>query len=336
MASRRPTVLDVAKVAVVSPSTVSRCLRGGGYVSEDVRRRVAEAVEFLQYEPNDIARSLRGDRTNSIGAVFPQIANPYFSRCVQKIELEATRQGYSVILLTHQEDPERQSRQLAVLRRARIDGVILTAAPGTDMAALRREIADIPVVALDRPLWDDADVIMLQHRRAAFQATLHLLGHGLRHIACVTANPAVYSFQERIDGYTQAMQESGRQPTIIAAPDYNELEAKIRAAVLARPAMEAVLTLSNMATVSVLKAVQSVAGKRRRPLALIGFDDVDLATLVQPSLTVMVQPTEQMAHDSVELLFSRITKSGPADVRRIESEGTLICRQSCGCLLARG
>lgn len=335
MASRRPTVLDVAKVAAVSPSTVSRCLRGGGYVSEDVRRRVAEAVEFLHYEPNDIARSLRGDRTNSIGAVFPQIANPFFSRCVQKIELEATRQGYSVILLTHQEDPERQSRQLAVLRRARIDGVILTAAPGTNMDALRREIADIPIVALDRPLWHDADVIMLQHRRAAFQATLHLLGHDLRHVACVTANPSVYSFKERIDGYTQAMQESGRQPTVIAAPDYNELEAKIRAAVLAKPAIDAVLTLSNMATVSALKAVQSAAGKRRRPLALIGFDDVDLATLVQPSLTVMVQPTEQMAHDSVELLFSRISNSGPPDVRRIQSEGILICRQSCGCLHAR-
>ena len=334
MTSRRPTVLDVAKVAAVSPSTVSRCLRGGGYVSDDVRRRVTEAVQFLRYEPNDIARSLRGDRTNSIGAIIPQIANPYFSRCVQKIEHEATRQGSSVILLTHQEDPERQSRQLAVLRRARIDGVILTAAPGTNMDSLKQEIADIPVVALDRPLWDEADVIMLQHRKAAFQATRHLLGHGLSKIACVTANPSIYSFRERINGYKQAMRQDGQQPNVISAPDYGELEQAIDEALRTRPAIEAVLSLSNMATVSVLRAVQPYAKKRRRPLPLIGFDDVDLATLVSPSLTVMVQPTEQMAHDSVELLFNRINKSGSSDVRRIESEGTLICRQSCGCVLA--
>ena len=334
LASRRPTVLDVAKVAAVSPSTVSRCLRGGGYVSDDVRQRVTKAVQLLQYEPNDIARSLRGDRTNSIGAIIPQIANPYFSRCVQKIELEATRQGSSVILLTHQEDPERQSRQLAVLRRARIDGVILTAAPGSDMDALRQEVADIPIVALDRPLWAEADVIMLQHREAAFQATLHLLGHNLSKIACVTANPSIYSFRERIDGYKQAMRQSGLKPNVISAPDYNELEKSIREALLARTAIDAVLSLSNMATVSALRAMQSSAKTRRRPLPLIGFDDVDLATLVTPSLTVMVQPTEQMAHDSVELLFSKINKSGSTEVQRIESEGTLIRRQSCGCVPA--
>lgn len=291
-----------------------------------------EAVKILQYEPNDIARSLRGDRTNSIGAIIPQIANPYFSRCVQKIELEATRQGSSVILLTHQEDPARQSSQLAVLRRAHVDGIILTAAPGSDMDSLRQEVADIPIVALDRPLWDEADVIMLQHREAGFQATLHLLGHNLRRIACVTANPSIYSFRERINGYKQAMRRSGQMANVISAPDYDELEEAIHEALLARPAVEGLLSLSNMATVSALKAVRRSAGKRRQPVRLIGFDDVDLATLVSPSLTVMVQPTEQMAHDCVELLFEKINKNGSGVVQRIPSEGTLICRQSCGCV----
>jgi len=332
LASRKPTVLDVAKMASVSPSTVSRCLRGGNYVSDDVLRRVTEAVRLLQYEPNDIARSLRGDRTNSVGAIFPQIANPYFSRCVQQIELEATRQGSSVILLTHQEDPERQSRQLAVLRRARTDGVILTAAPGSNMDTLKQEVGDMPIVALDRPLWDEADVIMLRHREAARQATLHLLGHGLTNIVCVTANPSIYSFRERISGYKQAMKESGQKPNVISALDYNALEEAIREALRFRPGVEAVLSLSNMATVSALKAARSPSRKRTRQLALIGFDDADLATFVIPALTVMVQPTEEMAHESVELLFNRINRNGSHAVQRILSEGRLIRRESCGCV----
>ena len=321
-------------MASVAPSTVSRCLRGGSYVSDDVRQRVTEAVRILQYEPNEIARSLRGDRTNSIGVVFPQIANPYFSRCIQQIELEATRQGSSVILLTHQEDPERQSKQLAVLRRARADGIILTAASGSDMEKLRQEVGDVPIVALDRPLWDEADVIMLQHREAAREATLHLLEHGFRKISCATANPSIYSFRERIHGYKQAMQTAGQKPNVIFAPNYTTLEDAIRPAFESRARPEAVLSLSSMATVSVLKAAQSTLTTAKRPIALIGFDDNDLATFVSPAITVMVQPTEQMAHDSVELLFKRINGSTALQVQRIQFEGTLIRRESCGCVLA--
>ena len=217
---------------------MSRCLRGGPYVSEEVRQRIMDAVHSLGYEPNEVARSLRGGRTKSIGVVFPQIANPYFSRCVQEIELEATRQGLSVILLTHQEDPDRQSKQLSVLRRSRADGVILVAAPGSDMERLRRELGSMPVVALDRPLWDEADVVMLLHVEAAQLATRHLLEHGLHEIACVTANPSVYSFQERIHGYEQAMRKAGEKSTVIAAATMGLFRRRCGKALLRRRSLE--------------------------------------------------------------------------------------------------
>ena len=328
MSSRRPTVLDVASLAGVAPSTVSRCLRGGSYVSADVRRRVSEAVKHLKYEPNHVARSLRGARTNSIGAVFPQIANPFFSRCVQQIEREATRQGSSVILLTHQEDPQRQSEQLSVLRRARADGVILAAAPGSDMETLREELGQMPVVALDRTLWEDADVITLDHREAARQATVHLLDHGYTQIDCVTANPTVYSFHQRILGYKQAMQAAGLKPKVFTSPDYAVLETVIRNAIHVAPGLNALLSLSNMATIAALKAMRS----EHRKIALIGFDDVDLATLVSPTITVMVQPTEQMAHDSVELLFRKINGDLSRATACTQSMGYLVRRESCGCV----
>lgn len=328
MSSQRPTVLDVASLAGVAPSTVSRCLRGGSYVSTDVRQRVAAAVKLLKYEPNHVAQSLRGARTNSIGAVFPQIANPFFSRCVQQIEREATRQGSSVILLTHQEDPQRQSEQLSVLRRARADGLILAAAPDSDMQKLREELGEMPIVALDRTLWADADVITLDHREAARQATVHLLEHGYTQIDCVTANPTVYSFHQRILGYNQAMQTAGLMPKVITSSDYAELETVVRDAIHIAPGLNALLSLSSMATIAALKAMRL----EQRRIALIGFDDVDLSTLVSPSITVMVQPTEQMAHDSVELLFRKINGDPERSSTRIQSMGCLVRRESCGCV----
>jgi LacI family transcriptional regulator len=332
MSSRKPTVLDVAKVANVGASTVSRCLRGGPYVSEEVRQRIMDAVHQLGYEPNEVARSLRGGRTKSIGVIFPQIANPYFSRCVQEIELEATRQGSSVILLTHQEDPERQSRQLAVLRRSRADGVILVVAPDSDMDKLRHELGGMPVVALDRPLWEGADVVMLRHVDAAKLATQHLLEHGIEEIACVTANPSVFSFQERMQGYEQAMQAAGRKATVIATADYGALQTAVRKRLIRRPRLGALFALSSMATVSAIKAIREVQAEHPREIALIGFDDVDLASLVQPPISVVVQPTDLMARESVRLLFRRISADAPLAVQRIELYAELVRRNSCGCL----
>lgn len=318
-------------MAGVAPSTVSRCLREGNYVSENARRRVADAVARLKYEPNEIARSLRGSRSNSIGVIFPQITNAFFSRCIQEIEREATQQGSSVILLTHQEDPERQSRQLALLRRARTDGVILAAAPDSNMDNLRAELGHMPVVALDRTLWEGADVVMLQHRSIAREATQHLIDHGYQQIACVTTNPSIYSFRERILGYEEAMREAGLQSRLLAAPDEEMLRTALDGSFQQHRKPEALFTLSNLATFVAMKAIREIGRRDDCDVALIGFDDVDLATLVSPALTVVVQPTERMAHDSVRILFRKINGGDAEGEICPPFIGRLICRESCGC-----
>jgi len=291
-----------------------------------------EAVRSLGYEPNEVARSLRGGRTNLIGVIFPQIVNPYFSRCVQQIELETTRFGASVILLTHQEDPVKQSRQLEVLRRSQCDGVILTAAPNSDPVKLKRELGTMPVVALDRPIWDDGDVVMLQHRQAAREATLHLLEHGIKEIACATTDPNIYSFQERILGYEEVMRQAGQKSHVIVAGDYGALQDAVHASLLEPPRLGGLIALSNMATVSAMLAIREIHQIQPPKVALIGFDDVDLAILVEPAITVMVQPVDRMARETVNLLFRLIGSGRDLPPQRIMPEAELIRRNSCGCL----
>lgn len=332
MKSPRPTVLDVARLAGVGASTVSRCLRGGPHVRPEVRERIVRAIAELGYEPNEVARSLRGGRTNTIGVVFPHIANSFFSRCIQQIELEATRRGWTVMLLSHQESVAQQSKQLAVLRRSRVDGVILTPAPGTDPEQVRKELHGMPVVALDRPLWAGVDQVMLENRKAAELATRHLLDHGYREIACATASPEIYSFVERIAGYRAAMAKAGLAQELIVADDYPTLRAMAGETLRRRPNLRAIISLSNMATFAVVQAIRDVKQESAREIAMIGFDDVDFATLVEPAITVIRQPTEAFGHEAVRLLIERLTQTAaePAQQRSLPAE--LVVRASCGCV----
>jgi LacI family transcriptional regulator len=332
MKSPRPTVLDVARLAGVGASTVSRCLRGGPHVRPEVRERIVRAIAELGYEPNEVARSLRGGRTNTLGVVFPHIANSFFSRCIQQIELEATRQGWTVMLLSHQESVAQQSKQLAVLRRSRVDGVILTPAPGTDPEQVRKELHGMPIVALDRPLWTSVDQVLLENRKAAELATRHLLDHGYREIACATASPEIYSFVERIAGYRAAMAKAGLAQELIVADDYPTLRAMAGETLRRRPNLRAIISLSNMATFAVVQAIRDVKQESEREIAMIGFDDVDFATLVEPAITVIRQPTEAFGHEAVRLLIERLTQTAaePAQQRSLPAE--LVVRASCGCV----
>ncbi|SNT38278.1 transcriptional regulator, LacI family [Granulicella rosea] len=331
MRSSRPTVLDVARLAGVGASTVSRCLRGGPHLRPEVQERILRAIAELGYEPNEVARSLRGGRTNTIGVVFPHIANTFFSLCIQQIEQEATRRGWTVMLLSHQESVAQQSKQLAVLRRSRVDGVILTPAPGSDPEQVRKELHGMPVVALDRPLWTGVDHVMLRNREAAEMATQHLLGHGYGEIACATASPEIYSFVERIAGYRAAMARAGLGDELILAEDYTRLRAAAGEALRRRPTLRAIISLSNMATFAVVQAIRDVKHEGEREVAMIGFDDVDFATLVEPAITVVRQPTEAFGHEAVALLVQRLTEEAATPLQQRLLAAELVVRASCGC-----
>lgn len=333
MIQRAPTVLDVAAAAGVGASTVSRCLHGGRNVSPLVYKRVLEAAKRLGYVPNAVARSLRSQRTHTIGVVFPQITNAFFSRSVQEIESAATAQGWSVVLLTHQECSKNQSTQLANLYRLRTDGVILTPAPDSNLEQVRRELAGRPVVALDRPLWKGADTVTLENRKASAAATRHLIEHGYRRIACVTANPGIYTFQRRIQGYQQAMRSAGLPGELILAADYSALRPAIHQALDRKRFPEALLSLSNMATFVVVEELQSARNRRERQTALIGFDDFDFATLLEPPISVVQQPTKALAIESIRLLLRRIGEPAnqPTRTEMVHFPGELVLRRSCGC-----
>jgi len=327
---KRVTVTDVAQMARVGASTVSRFLRGVT-VRPKVAERVAHAVKKLGYEPDESARALRSGRSRTIGVILPKVSNVFFSQSVQLMEEEARQRGCTVILLTHEDRLTEQLAHLATLRRYRADGVILTATHGTTARGIRAVFPDVPVVAFDHYISSSFDSVLLNNREAAHMATEHLLGHGYASVACVTGRPEVYSFQERMAGYSEAMIAHARSSWLITAPDYGQLRSVLSEVLQSEKRPAALLPLSDFATRSVLTLYKELSFKSADCLPILGFDDPDFASLVEPPLTVIRQPVVDLVRNAMSLLFSRIDGSAPRKTRTILLAGELILRRSCGC-----
>ncbi len=327
---KRATVIDVAALAGVGASTVSRYLRDVR-VKPAAAKRIREAVETLGYELDETARALRIGRTRTIGVILPKISNVFFSQAMQLIEEDARQRGCTVIPLTHQDRMSQQQDNLAKLRRFRADGVIITSAPGTVAAEVQAALPHVPIVAFDSFLASDIDSVLLRNREAARMGTEHLLGHGYKNIACVTGKPEIYSFKERITGYKEAMASRHLTPTIITAQDYDQLRFVLGVALQGKKRPTALLSLSDFATLNVLMTFRELGLKPADRLPIIGFDDFGFAPLVDPPLTVIRQPIDTMVHYALNMLFSRIEGSGSKEPQSISLPGELICRRSCGC-----
>jgi LacI family transcriptional regulator len=331
MATKRPTVMDVAKLAHVGGSTVSRFLRGIP-VRPGVAERIAEAVKELGYEPDETARALRAGRSRTIGVILPKISNVFFSQAMQLIEEQVRQRGCTVILLTHQDRLTHQFEHLATLKRYRADGLIMTCASGTTIEGVRGVLPELPIVAFDSFFSQQVDSVLLRNREAARLATEHLLGHGYTRIACVTGKPEVFSFTERAAGYKEAMDAQKLETRLITAPDYDQLRFVLGSAIRSKNRPDALLSLSDFATLNVMTTFEELGLSQHERLPLIGFDDFGFAPLVDPPLTVIRQPIEKMVRYALNALFRRIDAETAEDPQTIALPGELITRRSCGCL----
>jgi DNA-binding LacI/PurR family transcriptional regulator len=331
---KRPTVNDVAREAGVGASTVSRYVRGAKSVSADVAQRIELAVAKLRYEPNALARGLRVGRTRTIGVLFPHVSNIFYADALRAIEDEAQHHGFTVLLLTHGEDNRLQASQLIALKQHQTDGLLLIAAAGTQPDEVRQLVGSTPLVALDRSLGDEWDSVMLDNLKAGRQATEHLLAQGHRNIVAVTTAKDLSTLKQRFAGYAAALAAAGAAPSLVTFISPKQLEDDLAARFEDKtdktgPAT-AVLALSYSIAVGVLHAMKRT-GLSLRETGFIAIDDIEFATLMDPALTTISQPADQLARMAFQRLHHRIL--GETD-RTIHAklDGELIVRESHGCV----
>jgi LacI family transcriptional regulator len=333
-----PTLEEVARLAGVGTTTVSRVINGGERVSPRTLEKVRQVIDMLGYRPNQAARVLKGARTRTIGLIIPSIADPFFSSVAETAQAIARANDSLLIVTATGNDPLAVIDNLNVLVSHRVDGLLIAPA-STRSQALSQLLAriPIPVVAIDRPIHDSSvSSILTDNFEGSRSAVQHLIGHGRRHVACLTGETTLFTIQQRIRGYRAAVAAAGLPETLnTSIRDYRSAEYAISNLLAAPNPPDAFFTLKNSATIYAFEVLQKLGIAIPGQVALLGFDDFELAATVRPTISVVRQPIEEIGRAAAELLFEQLGAGRKAArTRRITLETQLIRRASCGCIPA--
>jgi LacI family transcriptional regulator len=247
-----------------------------------------------------------------------------------------------LIVTTTQNDPQAEIESLDVLIRHRTDGLLI--APANSQGSALHDLLTrlvIPVVAIDRPVFDSSIAsVVADNFQGAHVATCHLIEHGYKRIVCLTGESTLYTIRERINGYRDAIEAAGL-PCLLntSVKDYKSAEDAIKSLLFNTNPPDAIFALKNSTTIYAFEVLQKLNVSIPDTIALLGFDDFELASTVRPSISVMQQPVEEMARLAAELLFKQLLHAGKGilhvrseQTETIKLETRLIRRSSCGCI----
>lgn len=326
MDNSRPTMKDVAREAGVSLKTVSRVVNGESSVAPQTEQRVREVIEKLRFRRNDSARLLRTGQAATVGLVMEDIGDPFYSALSRGVESVARARGSLLLSGSSDADPATEHKLALTLCAGRVDGLIMVPT-GDDHSYLQSEItAGVPVVFADRPPGGiDADTVLTDNAGGAREATAHLIAGGHRRIGYLGDNPAIFTARERHRGFLEAMDAAG-QPVAAAwvamgSLTMDKVRADLARMIEAPAPVTALICGNNRITVLALHALASLDV----PLAMIGFDDLELADLLR--VTVVAQDAAELGRRAAGLLFSRMD-GDPAPPRRIVVPTRLVERGS--------
>jgi LacI family transcriptional regulator len=330
------TIREVARRAKVSVGTVSNVLAGSGTVRPELRLRVEQAMNDLDYQPNQIARSLKTRQTKTLGTVVSDITNPFFPQLIRGAEDAALERGYLLITLNTDDQPERERRALSLLRSRKVDGILLVTAPepGGRAHIAAAQQSGTPIVFLDRvPAGIPGDSVSVDSRKGARMCMHHLLARGHRRIGLLAGSEMLQPALDRLEAYCEVMRTLGVEAdeSLIRRGDFR-LESGYRLTkemMLEDRPPTAIFASNAMMGFGALKALQELGLECPRDVSLAMFDDIPFADVIHPRLTVVAQPVYEMGRRGAELLIARVEGTETsADPVRIELVPELIVRES--------
>jgi len=349
--TQTPRIKDIAEQLGVSMASVSRALNDKPGVADDLRRRVLELAAELDFRPNMAARSLNGARTGAVAFVvhqhgFPFTSDPFYFVILRAVERALSKDGYHVMMATVDEREDGRVDDIRLVSERRVDGVILA---GPDLSAsltLSAIQRGLPVVLVDNVLErTPSDSVVCDNRDGARAAVEHLLSHGHERIAFVGGPAAWLSTRERQGGYEDAMREA-QLPTLVmhepatsiatgiaagrklfGTPDSPDPSAPLREG-SARPS--AVFAVNDAVALGVIRAARDAGLRVPHDLAVVGFDDIDMAEVADPPLTTIRIAKDLMGELAARQLLELIHTERKLPVKSVVAT-TLIVRGSCGC-----
>lgn len=327
-------IIDVARRAGVSSATVSRVLSNKPHVRPEMQERVWEAVEELGYRPNRVARSLRVQKSNTIGLIISDIQNPFFTSIVRAVEDTAQKEGFSIFLCNSDENPEKEKMYLNLMHDEHVAGIIVS--PTRETEGPYESLLDngVPIVTLDRRITGaKTDTVLINNVDAASQLVTHLISDGHCRVGAVVGPSDITTGRERLEGYVQALKQHDLEvlPELIIQVLHKEkegFEATTKLLALPQPP-DAIFAGNNLLAVGALKAIRAQGLRIPDDVALASFDEMTWTSLIEPGLTVVRQPTYDLGRTATELLLQRL-KEPERTPREVVLKGELVIRGSCG------
>ena len=321
-----PTLDEVAVRAGVSRATVSRVINDSPRVSPEAREAVLSAVAELRYVPNRMARSLVTRRTDTVALVLSEpdtrlFSDPFFARIVRGLSAALGRTDINLVLLTAG-DAREQEKVGRFVRQGHVDGVILMSLHSDDLLPDVLAEAGVPLVLCGRPL-DDRPVsyVDADNLGGARVATEHLLGLGRRRVVTISGRADMVAGRDRLTGWREVLTGAGLDagPALVAEGDFTEAGgARAMAQLLDRvPDLDAVFAASDPMAVGALRVLRAAGRRVPEDVAVVGFDDADVAQTCDPPLTTVAQPLADMTQQMAELLMAQVDQTTDTVERRV-------------------
>lgn len=335
---KRVLLKDIASKVGVSVALVSYVLNGQEKekrVGAEVVKKIWQVAKELNYQPNQIARSLRMKSTMTIGLIVADIANPFFGHMARILENEVANHGYTLVFGSSEENKNKSASLINTLLNRQVDGFIIIPAEDSDEQIQNLIRKNIPLVLVDRYFPEiNTSHVVLDNYQATFDATMQLINDGYKDISMVAYKSSLIHMKERIRGYKEAMETSHLAENIkVSEIRYEhcreDMEDTFREFLVENKNTHAFLFATNALSISGLYCIQKNCLKIPGDIAFIGFDGGESFDLFSPPLSFVQQPLEEMAKEAFSVLLSLI--NGSRKITQIRLSPTLIIRKSNVC-----
>jgi LacI family transcriptional regulator len=332
----RPTIVDVARAARVSPATASNVLTGSRATGVASKQRVLDAATALGYRPNALASGLRRKKSRLVGVLVPDVTNVFFAAVVHRLEEKASAAGYEIALITSNEEQAQERSRIQALIARQIDGLVVIPCSDQSLPGSLGQAAQRlpPMVMLDRGFDSPGyDAVAVDNEAGARAAAEHLLGFGHRNIAVLAPRLELANIRERIDGFRHALSAAGCERSeriIVGGTTLEGLRGAIEQELRRSDRPSAIIAMSNVAVLGAVKAIRALDMEMPADISLVGFDDCDWMTVLRPYVTAVAQPIDEMADAAWACLAGRLSGETSTEPAKLRFPCTLRVRESTG------
>jgi LacI family transcriptional regulator len=329
------TIYDISKALNISASTVSRGLNNNPKVRKEVRRKIFQVADELGYQPNKFASSLRLKRTRSLGVVIPRIDSHFMSTVISGMEKVAKQKGYQLLISQSEESLSLEAENILALFNSRVDGFLVSLSSETNNLDHFQYVfrKDIPILFFDRVFCQNNCIcIVIDNYKAGYDATYHLIKQGCKKIACVTGSLNLNVYNDRLRGFKQALSDNSimynEDLVITSNLSYNSGEVIVKALMKNETMPDAIFTANDNSAVSIICELKKAGYRIPEDIAVVGFNNDPVSTVVEPNLTTVHYPGREMGEIAASSMIRILEGTQYEKVSTIVLNSELIIRQS--------